>query len=466
MIVRNIKFLFFIFLVSFIIRVVFFIFIIDQGAHYFRGSNDAREYNDIAIQISKGNGASFSNLAPGFYSYFKDEISTKAVPKTVPNFYRLPGYPLFLAFFYALCGTNPQIPLWFQIVLASLIPILIFFLSLALVPKNLLLAKLSAIISAFYFGFVLYSCVLFSEILFLFFFISFLIYFFKSFDLFFCANKKKFNLLLFIISGFFLGIASLIRATGPYILALVIIFLNFSRFTVREKFKACSTLFLSWLSIVFPWILRNWLVTGYVFFHTLPGVHFFVYPAIRLGMQNYTCGYQTARIIMLNKLKHSVEDFENKKGAQASEIEICMLSEKMVKKIFLNNPFAFLKLSMHHMFKVTFGPHATMYDELNICSSKNNFAATVWNFLLKIWIYFEYIFIFGFFLLMFYFFVPSFTCLLSNTIPFVFAFIFFGLAEGFARLRIPIMPLVIILGIYFWLHAINKFLVLVRSKSG
>ena len=59
-----------------------------------------------------------------------------ATPDGTPNAYRLPGYPLFLAMIFKAVGVNHHAALWVQIILASLIPLLVFFLAQVLFPRR------------------------------------------------------------------------------------------------------------------------------------------------------------------------------------------------------------------------------------------------------------------------------------------------------------------------------------------
>src|SRR3989339_25843 len=106
----NKSFLICLFLFSFLIRVVVFIAYLSKNENFWQ--IDSNTYHEVATQIADGKGVSTLQGAP--------------------NFYRLPGYPIFLAIYYKTFGVDKKNVLWLQIFLAAFIPLLVFMLSLAL----------------------------------------------------------------------------------------------------------------------------------------------------------------------------------------------------------------------------------------------------------------------------------------------------------------------------------------------
>ncbi len=281
-------FLLSLFLFSLLIRTLVFNFYLSKNQNYWQV--DSNTYHKIAQGIASGQGISVDGY---------------------PNFYRLPGYPLFLSLYYKIFVSDTKKALWMQIILASLIPLLIFFLSLALFPANLgapfvvslsnqtngmVIAKCTSVYSAVHLGLVLYSGFFMSETLFIFCFLLFAFLFFSSFHLFLCrqdkkyfgftfamcpeeicsgpgfqelaarveiAEERKFKHQIFkklFFAGIFLGLASLIRPVGHYLIVLSIIMLFFSRDTWKDKIKNSLILSLGWLIPVSFWLIRNYLL--------------------------------------------------------------------------------------------------------------------------------------------------------------------------------------------------------------
>ncbi|MFA5074615.1 MAG: hypothetical protein WC436_00765 [Candidatus Babeliales bacterium] len=475
---NNKKFLIFIFIFSFFIRATIFYCFLSKNNNYW--NYDSGVYHNVAVQISQGNGIANS---PG-----------------TPNFLRVPGYSLFLASCYKIFDFLPKTlfeennntftlslsngyerviykTLWIQVFIASFIPILIFFLSLVLIP-NILVAKIAAIISAIHIGFVLFSGLLMTETLFIFFLLLFFIFFLKNFNIYFCKKIINPNYLQFFLSGIFLGLASLFRPVGQQLIIISILLLLCSNFAFLNKLKVSFSLFSGWLLIVFWWLLRNYLLTSFIFFHTLSGIHFFKHMAARVYAESKNISY----IDSLNKLNIKFDKYKklnlddnfkllskNFKNLDLSDINNCKLLEKFSIEICKKNLFLTCKLAFINMFKTCFSLYSAelmfIYSGGNLPDYSNNrgikniflrfLKPNISNNFIKIVIYLE-IFLFFILLLGFCifilksFFIKDYFCLLYKLFPIIFLFIFVSLGCGFARLRLPIESFLIILSVNIW----------------
>ena len=92
----------------------------------------------------------------------------------------------------------------------------------------------------------------------------------------------------------------MIRPVGHYLVILSIFVLILSQFTLLEKVKGSVVLFLGWFSMVLWWLLRNYLLTGFIFFHTLPGIHFLIYSASYVDMELNKCSYNDSKRKLMN----------------------------------------------------------------------------------------------------------------------------------------------------------------------
>ena len=244
------------FVFSLAIRLAFY------GAFFCHGTYawipfDTHEYFNVARQILQGHGIS---VAP-----------------SQPNFYRLPGYPLFVALCQFLFGESLTGVALIHILLASFIPVLVFCLSLALFAHKVNVAKVAAGIACLHMGFIIYADMFATESLCILFLLAFFILFFpalvweKAQSSFSVAYTRLFA------AGMCLGGASLFRAIGHYVIAIAVLLLLTTLLPWRNKLMASGVCFVGWCCVVGPWLLRNFLLTGYLFFHTLPGMHFLHY---------------------------------------------------------------------------------------------------------------------------------------------------------------------------------------------
>jgi hypothetical protein len=524
-------FLFGLFAFALLVRASVFMFYLSKNQNFWQV--DSNTYHLIAEQISKGNGIC---TEPGN-----------------PDFYRLPGYPLFLSLFYKIDffrnQTNPTSPLnvlWLQIILAALIPILIFLLSYILFPQNILAAKAASLYSCIHLGFVLYSGFFMSETLFIFLFLIFAILFLASTHLFFCKqrccncleNSNKFRyfslpdpiassepyLLLFedmfeneqkdviecncqdkeIIkesrnlfgAGLALGLATLVRPVGHYLICLSILILIFSNETWRQKINKSITLLLGWIIPVIFWLARNFMLTGHIFFHTLPGGHFLYFSASRIAMQEYNCSFEQAKDILRKKIDDLVKQKEQRLQSKLSNpvklsaIEQCYIREDLANQYFKKYPKLALKLWATDILRTATSLYSAelLYlesgrKEFDYFNGKRTIGSMVSKYLwpqtdrtwLKWLIRAEILafllmllgLFFGFVRVIFHCITTWRTktnqsdadktelCTWLQCLAFAMLFIVIGLAGGYARMRLPAEPFLIILSMNFWMSFIK-----------
>lgn len=496
------------------IRAVIFVGYLSKNQNFWQV--DSNTYHLIADNISKDN--------------------CICINQGDPEFYRLPGYPVFLAIFYKLFSTDNKNVLWAQIILAALIPLLIFLLSCALFPQNILLAKLASIYSSIHIGFVLYSGFFMAESLFIFLFLIFAILFLSSVHLFFCPQKqctcKEVNrwfryvslpdpiatsepyLQLFehmfeseqqaiiqcncqeaelikasstlLSAGFFLGLASLVRPVGHYLIALSILFLIFSNENLKQKISKSFTLFLGWLIPVSFWLVRNFMLTGQIFFHTLPGGHFLYFSASRIAMHEYNCSYNQAKEILRDKVDKLIKQEEDLRHKKLSEIEECYIRENLAHEYFKKYPKLAIKLWMTDIFRtasslysaellyIESGRQEVDYFNKNR-TIKSMISKYIWpqtdktwlRWLIRLEIFMFLLIILG---LLLGFLSTIFKCFKNwdcetnridlcswlRGLAFAALFIVIGLAGGYARMRLPAEAFLIILSMSFWIPMLTK----------
>ncbi len=448
------KFLLFLFLFSFFIRALFFITFLSEEKKYWV-CKDSAEYYNVAVQIAQGNGISNAN----------GELS----------FYRVPGYSLFLVFFHNLFSGDTKKTLWIQIFLSSFIPLLTFFLALILFIDNFLLAKISSIYMAISLNAVLHSGLLMTDSLFLLFFLIFLLLFFSGSDLFFCKNKAvNFSLKKMFLAGFFLGISSLIRPVGHFVIIVSVVLLFFSNFNFFQKIKNNFYLILGWLFVVSWWLLRNFIFTGSIFFHTMPGVHFLTYFAAEVASQANYCTYGESKNRLFKKLDKICIKWEKKNNKRIGELEYGNLAQKMAIDTLRQYPLISIKHCFVNIFKTCFSLVSSFF--LFLCNSslpsydgstslwqkiKYNLFPNVPNKKFLFFVYYEiillFIVMFGFLVtLICSIFDKKLLCKVLKCLPFIILFILMTFGSGVARLRLPIEPILVIFSFYFWINLFKR----------
>ncbi len=389
------------------------------------------------------------------------------------QFYRLPGYPFFLASCYTFFGMSTQAVITIQILLSSLIPILIFMLTLVLFPKQIYLAKIASVASCFGLGYIIFPGLVMSEMLFVIFFSIFLILFLYNYSPFFCIPRSdipdKHPIIRFFLSGLALGVSCLIRPVGSALLLISVFMISISKINFKTKIKSATAVVSGFFLTLGPWVMRNYILTGYIFMHTLSGPHFLNHVAVRLCMIKEKTSYTQAQHKVYSELKSIEKTKISLLGRPLQEIESCKIKENLATTYILKDPLITCKFFIFNMLKTVFGLYSsellvidsggqlppysndrglkTILQRFLLPQVKNKFIIPV--------IYFEIVFLILLLIGILLFTIRSFSrpenlCALAKTLPFIGCFIFITLACGFARLRLPIESFLIILASKGW----------------
>jgi len=440
---RDKYFLIIVVLASFLIRSSLFYWHVRHDENY-KLAFDSNQYHEVAQQVAHDKG-----------------ISDK---HGVSNFYRLPAYPLFLGYAYKIFGGDVEKALWIQVVIASTVPLLIFLLAMTLFPAYPTIAKVAAVASALHPGFMLYAGIQSTEALFLVFFLLFLIFFFRG--------LAQHRLAYLFASGVFLSVASLFRAVGHYILILALILaLLILKTSIVRRFYAVTVLMISWLSIVGIWLVRNYWLTGALFLHTLPGLHFLQYSAVYNVMDVDHSDYFKAKKKVFAIWEKKVKEQEQLIGRPLQEYERMDIAEQLAAQILLQYPLITIKHALIQMVRTS----CTMYSTLLLHVPKGTVYGpdtTIW-YKIKLYIFpqaqhpalvpfihweliYSLLVLVGVLLFMFFsIFDRTLWQLILCIAPMITLLIGLTVAYGCARLRMPIEPFLILLASYGWVRCLG-----------
>ncbi len=506
---KTVKFLIMLFFVGLAIRAAVFYGYLNRHERYWQV--DSNTYHVVAQQIAAGKG--ISNV------------------DGTPHFYRLPGYPMFLALCYKIFGVSKSASLWVQVFLAAFIPVLIFLLAQSLFPGSMFLAYACAGCSLFHLGLVLYSGFFMTETLFLLLFLLFLIFFFRARNLFSLSspsllifretrqtqNQRFFPVIpvfsddlgsdyhriydalsheyfeskgqsivsvtwqqanqCLVFAALFLGSASLVRPVGHYLVVVTMLIIFLSKDLWHERLVKSSLVFFTWLMVISCWLVRNYLLTGVIFFHTLPGGHFLYLSAARVAMHVHQVSYQQARDLLEKNVRATIMQREEVLGHTISEIEACTIHEKLALKYFMMRPLIALKYWVTDMLRASLSLYSAELIYLESDRKKVNYFEkdrSYWNMFkrylvpetsswwLRLVIYVEII-LFALLLIGFIGFIftgfkwcTHYQDILVVKLPFIVLFIVISLSGGYARMRLPIEPLIMILSGAWWMQRIKN----------
>lgn len=471
------KKIFMLFIVSFLVRAIVFQFYVKHHERY--RQPDSIDYHNCAIGLAVGSGM--------------HRPDTKK-----PIFWRTPGYPFFLSFFYELYGvksggfSNNQsaqhAAIWTQLTISSLTPLFIFYLINMLTGISSI-AWLIAWIFVFHIGTVLASTFLLTEALALCFFFPFLFFFYKSFHIRGAKGKNQNNTWIasIIMSALFLGITTWIRPMGEFVAVVSIFILALlGDCNIRTKIKKITLFLFIFFLVTSPWYLRNYNLTGKTFFCPMFGPYLNSFSAPKI--------IRNTRGFSLEKSIHMLYTLSEK---QAKIDEIIALNNgklgckhhaalKIAIPIIWEHPFLFFKdwlkeilktsFDLHSYQLVSFAKNSFMYDPLE------EFLTEKWQeclykqqmpFTMRLLVFLELILElfkwFGLFMGIWLFIlkpiikrgkvsyeIKNMGHLWLKIIPIIGSIIFMTGGFGYARLRLPVDPLMIMLSLTYWYWLFNK----------
>jgi len=469
------KHLFLLFLASFLVRAVTFHFFIAPQERY--RQPDSPDYHNCAMSL--------------YINGCMHRVDTME-----PIYWRTPGYPVYLNFFYKTFGIESYqfsdcriaqiLAIWLQILLSSLVPIILLYLTLML-TGILSISWATAWLYALHLGPILASCFLLTEALAIVFFSLFLFFFYRQLRTFGEPVKKTFWKTSLALGGIFLGIATWIRPMGEFVLvvAAILIFV-LDRITWKIKLKKITLLVFTFLAITGPWYLRNYKLTGKFFFCPMfgPYLNSFCAPKILRDTLNEPLEKCIRYLYSQSKEKCRQETIAAYKQGK----KYCPLFAplQIAKPIIKAHPFLFFYNWIKEVLKTTFDLYSSQlvsfannsfrYDPLEeflgqkwaACVYKQNMPLSV-RLLVFLEILFELLKWVGLlcgawlFLLRTLFKrfrvsdqLKKIGALWLKVAPMIGAFLVMTGGFGYARLRLPVEPLMILLSLTFWWSIIKN----------
>jgi len=295
---------------------MFFYLYASRGQGFFNPltqGTDQTEYGRIAINLVEHGSFSVAESAP-----------------YIPNPARTPIFPLFLSFSYLLTGGFILATL-LNIVISAITAIIVFEIAF-LITKRPKPAFMSGLIFALLPYKIYLSSLIMADIMFMFFFSLFILFFCKM-----IIRETSFNIKNAILVGSLLGLSVLVRpVTQFFIVVPIFVGLFFFKEDFKKRVFVSVLMFGSFIFILSPWLLRNEVHFGEPFLSSIGRYHMYV---------SYLAPWQAYREGVSRDEKHREvsEYIESKYGKDAMyNIEASTELSKIAKKEILSAPLNYL----------------------------------------------------------------------------------------------------------------------------
>lgn len=421
-----------------------------------------------------------------------------------PIFWRTPGYPAYLAPFYSLFGPGwtsrfedhaaaHTAALTAQCIIASAAPVITYMIALGLTGVTSI-AYIIAWATALHPGFVLASGYLLTDGLAVVFFLLFLLLYLTGFTLWFEKNGSVHTIQI-ICSAIPLALYTWMRPMGLFVGIGAAFLLLAAHGSWRNKLIALGSFLLLFVILLAPWFIRNYLLTGSLFFCPLFGLYLNVFNAPKILARIDAIPLDEAhRRLTYDAGVLTAQAWTETQATGSSLIpvgeQICF---KTAWPLIVNHPWFFLYDWTVEVIKTTFDLYSYQLVALATNSFKwdplveflpEKLAATLWStpipfsFRLIAWLELAWVlFVWsGIFIGIWRFILqPLIYKALQNpgaTALWIKGLFFIGIVVGqtggfgYARLRLPIEPLISILGCMGWYLTVRKHETSLRSMAG
>lgn len=400
----------------------------------------------------------------------------------MPIFWRTPGYPVYLAQFiknnppkngsFEACTTAHKKSIWMQILLTTFVPFFVFLLGFVL-TQSFKIGLIVGWISTFHLGFILASTFLLTDALAQLFFVLFLICLFT-------ALRRSDSAWYIIGAAVSLSIYTWMRPMGQFVAIAALILLAARAINWRKRIGHLLLFLVLFGASIAPWFVRNYRLTGYWTFCPLFGLYFNVFNAPKILARIKNCKLEEAHAQLTQDAGKLTYKRMLELHQQKSPYVVCgeMVCLQTALPLLFAHPFYFIYDWCVEVTKTTFDLYSSQLvtlanncfkwdpivefldEKLKDCLYKKTLPLGM-----RIIAWIELIFelllwigiICGIYIFVLKKRIPNYASLWVSCLFMIGAVVLQTGGFGYARLRLPIEPLIIILGITFWYYCYKKY---------
>jgi 4-amino-4-deoxy-L-arabinose transferase-like glycosyltransferase len=269
-------------------------------------------------------------LSPDSQSYLKPATSLVSSGVYPPdNGKRPPVYPLFIALIYFLGGQNLVLIMTAQILLDIITIYLTYVLASSFFPKPV--ALIGALIMAINIDSITYDYYYLSETLSTFFTIAGLLTWVKG--------TREGWPGWFMLGAFFMGLSVLTRPIALYLPIVLMLWLSVMRERpLRERLFHAGAYAVTFLLVLWPWIIRNHNVTGLATVSTISHYNLLYFNAVSLEAEVRDVGEGQVRREFLALQDQKLEEL----GLEKTPGNAARVQSMLGREIILSNPVLYI----------------------------------------------------------------------------------------------------------------------------
>jgi len=255
----------------------------------------------------------------------------------IPDSFRTPFYPAYLALIYGLFGPNLSVVLFLQIVISLWTSVIVYKISTTLFNQSV--GILTFLIVSCSLGFLAYPNYVLTETWFVF-LLTFSVWYMVRF----LHTGKPYFLLL---SALFAGLSALCRPVALYFpVVFLLVLLVKDRKSLKTFFPHALIYISVFLGVLSPWFIRNYVVFERVCFTSLQGYNVFFLNVAFMKAEKTGVYWEMERKNLINEVQQIVDE------RQLNSMEASLVTQKLAFQRITADLATYVRVHLKGMIKM------------------------------------------------------------------------------------------------------------------